>query len=247
MLADFAENYSFVVQDKHKATTGTNNSAFYIQLLCMQMTVIKFVKPLLCFISDDLSHDTGFVYALQKVLSGYVQSHLPHIQNMECFSDGCSGQYKNYKNFLNLTYHKHDFDVNASWVFLPRVMESRHVMAPVACWSENWLRKFNANKHLWTAKSVFKFCEEPIHGITKFFHPGKEHLIPVCASLTQRFATGNTIPGTRSFHHFTPDSVGRLMFKRTSQDNACCGTHSFFKPQFLACTYDNQWWIGLVE
>ena len=94
-----------------------------------------------CFISYDLSHDTGFVYALQKVLLGYVQSHWLHIQNTEYFSDGCSGQCKNYKNFLDLTYHKHDFDVDASWVFFAKVMECHHVMALVAWLSENWLRK----------------------------------------------------------------------------------------------------------
>jgi len=45
-------------------------------------------------------------------------SHTYHIsKTFEYFSDGCSGQHKNYKNFLNLTYHKHDFDVDASWVF----------------------------------------------------------------------------------------------------------------------------------
>jgi len=44
----------------------------------------------------------------------YIQSHLLHIQNIEYFSDGCSGQYK---NFLNFTYQKHDFDVDASRVF----------------------------------------------------------------------------------------------------------------------------------
>jgi len=57
-----------------------------------------------------------------------------------------------------------------------------------------------SEKHLLTAKSVFQFCEESIDGITKFFYLAKEHLIPVRASLTRRFAAGNTIPGTRSFH-----------------------------------------------
>jgi len=37
---------------------------------------------------------------------------------------------------FNLPY-KHDFDVDASWVYLPQVMESHHVMALVAWLSEN--------------------------------------------------------------------------------------------------------------
>ena len=31
------------------------------------------------------------------------------ISNIQYFSDGCSVQYKNYKNFLNLTCHKQNF------------------------------------------------------------------------------------------------------------------------------------------
>ncbi|KYN38917.1 hypothetical protein ALC56_06707 [Trachymyrmex septentrionalis] len=34
-------------------------------------------------------------------------------------SDGASGQYKNRKNFINLTYHMEDFKVAAEWHFFP--------------------------------------------------------------------------------------------------------------------------------
>ena len=33
------------------------------------------------------------------------------------FSDGCAGQYKNCKNFINLCYHLEDFGVPAKWHF----------------------------------------------------------------------------------------------------------------------------------
>jgi len=35
---------------KYKATTGTNNSALCIQLLCMQITIITFVQPFVSFL-----------------------------------------------------------------------------------------------------------------------------------------------------------------------------------------------------
>jgi hypothetical protein len=33
------------------------------------------------------------------------------------FSDGCAGQYKNCKNFINLCHHKEDFGIEAEWNF----------------------------------------------------------------------------------------------------------------------------------
>ena len=47
----------------------------------------------------------------------YIKKNLPHITFAEYFSDGCAGEYKNYKNFLNLTHHELDFNVGAAWSF----------------------------------------------------------------------------------------------------------------------------------
>ena len=33
------------------------------------------------------------------------------------FSDSGGGRYKNYKNFMYLCSHEHDFDISAEWVF----------------------------------------------------------------------------------------------------------------------------------
>ena len=42
---------------------------------------------------------------------------MPAITNIEYFSDGCAGQYKNFKNFLNLCFHKDDFGLTTTWSF----------------------------------------------------------------------------------------------------------------------------------
>lgn len=36
---------------------------------------------------------------------------------MHYFSDGCAGQYKNCKNFINLCFHKKDIDIKCLWPF----------------------------------------------------------------------------------------------------------------------------------
>ena len=46
-----------------------------------------------------------------------IRARIPSLENIKYFSDGAAGQYKNYKNMLNLTCHNQDFDVNAEWHF----------------------------------------------------------------------------------------------------------------------------------
>ena len=69
------------------------------------------------FYSNDLEHDTGFVYQLKKLVCNYLRLSYPGISNIQYFSNGRSAQYKTYKNFLNLTFHKQDFGFNAVWNF----------------------------------------------------------------------------------------------------------------------------------
>jgi hypothetical protein len=46
-----------------------------------------------------------------------VSAVLPQLQNVHCFSDGASSQYKNSKNILKLCYDEEDFHVAAEQNF----------------------------------------------------------------------------------------------------------------------------------
>ena len=70
-----------------------------------------------CAISDDIIHDTSLVHEIQKQLCFHSKEKLPGVRKVEYFSDGCAGQYKNYKNFLNLCHHESDFGLEATWSF----------------------------------------------------------------------------------------------------------------------------------
>ncbi len=71
----------------------------------------------ICFVSDDNDHNTCFVYKVQSMLTCYLKENIPTIKRIKYFTDGCAAQYKNYKNFLNLTFHKEDFGIDADWTF----------------------------------------------------------------------------------------------------------------------------------
>ena len=54
-----------------------------------------------------------FLYQVQRVLADYLKMNHPHIKKLIYFSDRCGGQYKNYKNFMDLCSHKCDFGTSA--------------------------------------------------------------------------------------------------------------------------------------
>ena len=133
-----AENYQFTKQDEiqsyHLSETCCTLQPVVIYLLgCAG----ELKHDSLCFISDDNTHDTNFVYEVQMLLAEPVQTNYLHIKKFHYFPDGCAGQYKNYKDFINLCHHRQDFGLDAEWTFLPLVMGSlpvyRQVCEEVCC------------------------------------------------------------------------------------------------------------------
>ena len=72
----------------------------------------------LCYISNDLQHDVDFVYKVVAETIQFIKTILVEdLYHAYYFTDGCSGQYKNRKNFINLSHHYEDFGVTATWSF----------------------------------------------------------------------------------------------------------------------------------
>ena len=117
ILLDFAENYQFVVQDEihgfHWNKLGS--SLHSVVVYYKDGESLKGLS--ICIISDDMEHDTCFVYQVQKTALELVRHKLPHLQHVEYFSDGCAEQYKNFKNFVNVCHHENDFGLSAEWSF----------------------------------------------------------------------------------------------------------------------------------
>jgi len=59
----------------------------------------------------------AIIHEVQKQVLKDLQLFLPQSWSIECFSDGCSSQYKNRNNFLNLCYHARDCNLMAKWSF----------------------------------------------------------------------------------------------------------------------------------
>ena len=90
ILADFAENYHFIVQDEVQSCHWSKESCTLHPVVIYALCNNTLQSFSYCFISDDLEHDTAFVYYLQSVLSENIKVSFPHLNHIECFSDGCA-------------------------------------------------------------------------------------------------------------------------------------------------------------
>lgn len=93
---DFAENYSFVVQDAAQGFHWENVQAtlhpfvaYYVDSSANQQ-VVNF-----CVISDCMQHDTVAVHVFIKKLIEFLLTQTT-ITKIHYFSDGSASQYKNY-------------------------------------------------------------------------------------------------------------------------------------------------------
>ena len=117
-LLDFAENYSYIVQDEVQSFHWNNSQcSLHPAVIYYRDCDKELCSKSFCIVSEDLLHDVAFVLEVQGYVIGWIKEHLKHIKTITYFSDGCAQQYKNYKNFINLSYHETDFNISAKWAF----------------------------------------------------------------------------------------------------------------------------------
>ena len=113
VLADFSENYSFVLQDAAQGFHWNNSQATIHPFVIYYRDSDELHHISYVVISECLHHDTVAVYLFQKNLIKFLkEKFLPC--KIFYFSDGSAAQYKNRKN---LCLHKADFGITAEWHF----------------------------------------------------------------------------------------------------------------------------------
>ena len=267
ILGDFAENYEFVVQDEIQSFHWAKDS-------CTLHPIVMYYKDSnsnsiqcksFCFLSEDRQHDTCFVYEIQRQITNNIKENFPYIRKIFYFSDGCTAQYKNCKNFTNLCNHYTDFKIHAEWIFFA----TSHGKSPCdgiggtvkRLTAKESLQRTTENQIL-SVEKMYEFCTKNIKGIHFYLIPLSD-LDNVRESLKPRFAMAKTLSGTRSYHHYKPLSTRSIGFKRTSEDESFLAmdivtgvietTHKQILVNdltlhtFVACRYDSFWWIGVIN
>ena len=120
LILDFAENYSFIVQDCAQGFHWNNVQAtihpfvlYYLNSETKELNNASF-----SCISDHMTHNAVTVYAFLKALiNEQIKTRYPFIKSISYFTDGSPAQYKNFKNFTNLIMHEQDFGIKAEWHF----------------------------------------------------------------------------------------------------------------------------------
>ena len=117
VLGDFTENYQYLIQDEiqrfhwRKEYCTLHPPVYYYKDADSNLQHYS-----LCFILDGNTHATSFVHKIWLLME-FLKQRLSNVTKIYYVSDGCGGQYKNFKNFLNLCAHKEDLSIEAEWIF----------------------------------------------------------------------------------------------------------------------------------
>ena len=275
VILDFSQNFEFVIQDEvqgyhwtkdrcylHPVVIYTKKPSTADELGQSSETEDDLTISSICILSEDLEHDVGFIYESQKIITDYIKANFPQVKSVLYFSDGCAGQYKNFKKISNLCHHNSDFHLIATWAFFA----TSHGKSPSDGIG-------GTVKRLVTRESLQRDRGNPINNVDRmydfcitnfqkivFYNLKKEKICETRQELEERFSTAKTVPGTRSFHHFIPVSENTIATKRISEDEKHSLVFCFNSEQqpksmsmsqilmssYIACVYNNQWFFGLV-
>ena len=245
-------NSSF--KTKSKFIIGVRSTLRYIQLLFVSK-MIQAVFGTSSSVLYQMTTCTIHVLSMRFKRQG-------SIAFMNCYhksNDGYGEQYKNYKNFMTLCLHKQDFCLDAEWIFFPTShgkSSCDRIGGSVKCHAAKRSFQKPMNYQILDYQAMPNVWEEEMRKI-KFFGISKETMNEVHKSLEDWFSRGNTVPGTRSSHHFIPLSSFKVAHKLSSEDEFHAGTHDVnlsttfelcdIRPiTYVTCLFDSFWWVGLV-
>lgn len=203
---DFAENYTFHVQNAIQSYHWTNTQATlhpYV-IYYRENQVKKHLNYVI--ISEKTTHDTSSVHLFNCKLVEYLKQKFSdnNVKKLYYFSDGAGSQYKNKYNFVNLCNHQVDFKVDAEWNFFA----TSHGKG--ACDGVGGTVKRHAyrsslqrddNNFINTPKKLFDWAKDFFNKIDFGFCSVEEHDTHN-ETLKVRFEQAVTIKDTRQFHQY---------------------------------------------
>ena len=143
------------------------------------------------------------------------------LSEIQYFSDGCSKQYKNKKNFLNLTFHEVDFGVPANWAFSATSHGKGPCDGVAGCAKREAalesLRRPEENQ-IQTAMDLYDFVKEKFRALQVEFISSDQISQLEDEILVERFEVAKTIKGTLGFHNFSsiPGNHREVLVKKYS-------------------------------
>jgi hypothetical protein len=253
---DFSENYAHVCQDEAQGFHW-NNIQTTVHPIALHVRIrgrLEFRG--LCAISDCLQHNTITVYAILKILNRYLDedNDLRHTKRIVYVSDGCARQYKNKKNFLNLSLHEQDFGRTAEWAF-HATSHGKCECDGLGAAAKSMARRASLQGYeILTSFKFYEFLSGASKKVTYFWLSSLD-VAAISEDLEARFLMAKQIPTCRSYHYFVPICPGRLKCYRVAgvEDDAFISGQSTLTEysklcpgMFVAIVYDKRWYISKI-
>lgn len=268
---DFAENFSYVVQDEIQSFHWENKQATLHPFVAYRKLPDETLEHRnICVVSDTREHSTVTVYAFLSVVIPFLQTMFPGMKKVHYFTDGCTGQYKNKNNFANLCHHNEDFGLEAEWNFFA-TSHGKSACDGIGGTVKRLLTKASLQRPytnpILTSEAIMNFCTKNIPGIN-FFNITPEDITKHDSKLQVRFQGAKTVKGTQQFHRLVPVSKStmnayKLSLQSDPPDLVAVldskdrrelpempeepPTNEVKKQNYVCCLYDNEAWIGLVD
>ncbi len=254
VIADFSDNYSFVLQDAAQGYHWNNAQATVHPFVVYYRHSGEERHLSYVVISDCLHHDTVAVYLFQKKLIAFLKPVLPSSPKIIYFSDGAASQYKNWKNFINLCHHGADFGIQAEWHF-SATSHGKGASDGVGGTLKRLAARASLQRpyewQIMTPFQLFEWASESIPG-TIFKYCSTEEYEEVKHHLEKRFENSRTIPGTHSLVPISRDTlkVRAYSFSTTSKEEKVTKQDSELEIDeicgFVMCIHDGKWWLACV-
>ncbi|XP_066590497.1 uncharacterized protein [Prorops nasuta] len=217
VICDFAENYAFVIQNAASGFHWNNCQATIFPVVIYYKKNTELIHKSMVIISDCLVHDAIAVHEFTRITTNYIRRLSSNVKKIIYFSDGAPQQFKNFKNFVNLYYHKNDFGLNAEWHYFA----TAHGKGPCDGIGGTLKRiaartslQLAPDKQISTPQQLYDWAvkENRFPNIEcKFL--SKNDYISVKELLEFRYNKAKTIERTQKFHYVSPEGNGRLRFK----------------------------------
>ena len=261
VIADFSENFSFIVQDEVQSFHWNNNQATIHPFVCYYMDSGKLSNLCFIVIAESREHDTIAVHLFQRKLIEFLTMHSGEKPKRICYmSDRCAAQYKNRKNFLNLCNHFADFGVQAEWHFFA-TSHGKSAGDGAGGTLKRLATKASLQRiysgHILTPHDLYKFAVEEIKGMHFAFATCAEYEYEA-QNLQERLKHSRTIPGTHQIHCAKPISadimeVSSFSTSSNSRREKTTSKHHASHIQITAITgyvtvnYNGSCWLGYAK
>lgn len=223
ILCDFAENYSFVVQDEIQAYHWVNAQCTVHPFVIYYLDGNNKLQNIsLIILAESLEHNITSVKLFQDKLLQFLKQKFHKIDKISFFSDGAASQYKNKKNFVNLCEMQIEHKIKVEWNFFA----TYHGKSPCDGLGGTFKRLASRaslqrpyRDQLLTVKDLFEWVKQQDYNFTTVLCLQREH-DAMARHLKNKYNNVKTVPGTRDFHYISPVNKNTIIAKRFSSEEA---------------------------